>query len=138
MDDNSYSINKFSSQISTLVRRMTNNNTSDTDSIKYQTIRTNDLTQASMQGSQGTQLEEVEYDTWSYLGKPAAFSTQLLMQVNLGCFLKFCLPFFFKERSQTFAVAYTLAVVILHMGSVYTHLKIWITEPGYPERVSTQ
>lgn len=59
------------------------------------------------------------------------------MQINLGCYLKICLPFFFQRWDKGLTVLYTLLVIVLHMGSVYTHLKIWLTEPGYPERVST-
>jgi hypothetical protein len=51
--------------------------------------------------------------------------------------MRYLLPAVYFKLGIYIAVMLTIVVLYMFSCLVYSHIKLWITEPGYPERIST-
>jgi hypothetical protein len=51
--------------------------------------------------------------------------------------MKISLPFLIEKHGMLVTVSFSFVLTMLFMGMIYTHMKCWLTEPGYPEKIST-
>ena len=42
-----------------------------------------------------------------------------------------------NSHGMLFSMLYASGIAALYVCTIYSHIKLWVTEPGYPERVST-
>lgn len=54
----------------------------------------------------------------------------------LGCF-RYSVLIVYQSKGIYAAIIFTLIMIYLFFIVIYTHIKAWSTEPGYPERVAT-
>ena len=51
--------------------------------------------------------------------------------------MKVCLPYMLEKQGVPFTIGYSMILVYFTISLVYSHVKVWITEPGFPEKIST-